>query len=489
MNILFIGTNVPDGEELTRKVSPAGNRFQNNVIKNLRLMGHKVLNLSFAPDGKGRAGTLLHALSLWYKTGRFVSAAELALCYDILWPWLDLPGRAKRKRAKSAVILADLSGPECFKDPLRKAYAGFMIRSLSRFDTVLGLSENVKKYLKPGQDFIYVPGGIDREFYDHFEEKDGVPGQTSDVFTAVFSGLLSPVTGADALICAMSFIDDQDIRLVITGRGELEEQIRAAASKDSRIVFKGLLPYEEYMEVLKSADVLLNPRCMSLPENQNNFPSKFMEYLGTGRPIISTRFAGWENFADNASYYDEGQGSSELMEKKAAVAVIPPAEEEAPAEEKSATEPVDESAAPAVEEAPAEEKSDTEPMEENAAPAVEEAPAEEKSDTEPVEENAAPVVEEAPAEETPATEPVEENTTPAEDEALAKAGSALAEALLREKADRSRDRAGVIYRNNRETAKGYLWDLMLKKLVPDTKKENDFQFVDLNGSEGEASDT
>ncbi|MBQ7557066.1 MAG: glycosyltransferase [Lachnospiraceae bacterium] len=461
MNILFIGTNVPDGEELTRKVSPAGNRFQNNVIKNLRLMGHKVLNLSFAPDGKGRAGTLLHALSLWYKTGRFVSAAELALCYDILWPWLDLPGRAKRKRAKSAVILADLSGPECFKDPLRKAYAGFMIRSLSRFDTVVGLSENVKKYLKPGQDFIYVPGGIDREFYDHFEEKDGLPGQTSDVFTAVFSGLLSPVTGADALICAMSFIDDPDIRLVITGRGELEEQIRAAASKDSRIVFKGLLPYEEYMEVLKSADVLLNPRCMSLPENQNNFPSKFMEYLGTGRPIISTRFAGWENFADNASYYDEGQGSSELMEKKAAAAVTPPAEE----------------------------KSDTEPVEESAAPAAEEAPAEEKSDTEPVEENAVPADVEAPAEEPADTAPAKEDTVSVEDEALAKAGSALAEALLREKADRSRDRAGVIYRNNRETAKGYLWDVMLKKLVPDTKKENDFQFVDLNGSEGETSDT
>lgn len=475
MNILFIGTNVPDGEELTRKVSPAGNRFQNNVIKNLRHMGHKVLNLSFAPDGKGRAGTLFHALSLWYKTGRFVSAAELALCYDILWPWLDLPGRAKRKRAKSAVILADLSGPECFKDPLRKAYAGFMIRSLSRFDTVVGLSENVKKYLKPGQDFIYVPGGIDREFYDHFEEKDGVPGQTSDVFTAVFSGLLSPVTGADALICAMSFIDDPDIRLVITGRGELEEQIRAAASKDSRIVFKGLLPYEEYMEVLKSADVLLNPRCMSLPENQNNFPSKFMEYLGTGRPIISTRFAGWENFADNASYYDEVQGSSELIEKKVAAAVTPPAEEEAPAEEKSDTEPVEESAAPA------EETSATEPVGEAAAPAEEEAPAGEAT---------APAGEAtAPASETADTEPVEENTAPAEDEALAKAGSALAEALLREKADRSRDRAGVIYRNNRETAKGYLWDVMLKKLVPDTKKENDFQFVDLNGSEGETSDT
>ena len=41
---------------------------------------------------------------------------------------------------------------------------------------------------------------------------------------------------------------------------------------------------------------MVNPRNMNLPENENNFPSKIMEYLATGKPIISTRFPGWEKY-------------------------------------------------------------------------------------------------------------------------------------------------------------------------------------------------
>lgn len=68
--------------------------------------------------------------------------------------------------------------------------------------------------------------------------------------------------------------------------------------EDERIVFLGCIPYPEYLNELKSADVLVNPRNMNLPENDNNFPSKIMEYLAAGKTIVSTRFPGWERFSD-----------------------------------------------------------------------------------------------------------------------------------------------------------------------------------------------
>ena len=37
--------------------------------------------------------------------------------------------------------------------------------------------------------------------------------------------------------------------------------------------------------------VLVNPRPPSLPEHRYNFPSKILEYLTTGRPVISTTSA------------------------------------------------------------------------------------------------------------------------------------------------------------------------------------------------------
>ena len=44
----------------------------------------------------------------------------------------------------------------------------------------------------------------------------------------------------------------------------------------------------------------------NLLQNQNNFPSKVLEYLATGREVISTKFPGWEKFKDNFRFYEGG---------------------------------------------------------------------------------------------------------------------------------------------------------------------------------------
>ena len=67
------------------------------------------------------------------------------------------------------------------------------------------------------------------------------------------------------------------------------------------------------MEKLNEADVLVNPRNMDLPENANNFPSKIMEYMATGKPIISTRFPGNERFEKHVLF---SESTAEDLERK-----------------------------------------------------------------------------------------------------------------------------------------------------------------------------
>jgi len=43
---------------------------------------------------------------------------------------------------------------------------------------------------------------------------------------------------------------------------------------------------------------------MHLEQNNNNFPSKIIEYIATGRIIVSTKFAGHENFVENIILVD-----------------------------------------------------------------------------------------------------------------------------------------------------------------------------------------
>ena len=360
MNILFCGTNVLDKIECnSRSISAAGNRYQNNVISCLKEMGHTVCDLSYVriPKEDGSASlssegrSCDNSVDIWeqssYKvtmlTKRDIMAriravkdfhkqirecverADIVMSYNVHYAWLDLPTEARIQGKRSAVFLADYSGPECFRNPVRRIYAWEMKNAMRRYDVVIGLSKNIEKYLKPEQRFILLEGGIDKKVFDHFacdsDEPDKQAGghvvsDGTNALTYMYSGLLSHVTGVDMLLDAMKVLSDRNIRLVITGKGDLEDEVKKAAEEDSRITYAGHLEYDDYLNRLKKADVLVNPRSMDLPENQNNFPSKIMDYLSSGKRIISTRFAGYEKFSECIDFTDSSvEGIADKIDK------------------------------------------------------------------------------------------------------------------------------------------------------------------------------
>ncbi len=333
MKILFCGTNVPDEIEfVSHEVSAAGNRYQNNLIRCLRGMGHQVYNLAYIgvmleqhtgdtgqlawqPDYdyvycSGKSITARVAAHRSYQVKMKAAAAEcdIVISYNVFHAWLNLPTTARRAGKKSIVFLADYTPAEGCRDLLHKAYAHRMLDAMQRYDTVVGLSDNIMKLCRHGQRFILMEGGIDQKVYDYFGGNAPCIKEGGDT-VFMYSGLLSDVTGVDILLDAMKRLERQDISLVITGKGELDESVRAAAAADRRIIFKGHLPYEEYLRQLASADVLVNPRNMDLPENRNNFPSKIMDYLASGRKIISTKFAGYERFSGYMEFCDPDAAS------------------------------------------------------------------------------------------------------------------------------------------------------------------------------------
>ncbi|MFM7290288.1 MAG: glycosyltransferase [Planctomycetia bacterium] len=103
-----------------------------------------------------------------------------------------------------------------------------------------------------------------------------------------FAGALSDAAGVNLLLDAIPFVQDPTLQFWISGRGLLQDRIERLAATDPRIKFLGFLSDERYGELLQQAAVLVNPRPSRLIENRYNFPSKLMEYLAAGRPIIST---------------------------------------------------------------------------------------------------------------------------------------------------------------------------------------------------------
>jgi len=348
--ILFCGSSVPNEIEYQIKdISAAGNRFQNNFVDNLTDLGNAVEVLSFIgvpildniksellnpvtteimratkTSGLGsdfidqsikrtylfKQDSTYGAIKNYHKQlKKKLGNCNTVICYNVIYAWLTLPFMAKKAKVKSILILADYSGPECFSNIARKIYAYLQLYTMRRFDVVVGLSDNIESKLTRRQRFVLMEGGIDQSLLDYFGEDSQnelipiVVTKKSETIL-MYSGLLSEVTGVNLLLEAMALIKNPDIRLVITGKGDLEYMVRSACKLDKRIIFKGHLQYNEYLKCMKEADILINPRNMDMPENQNNFPSKIIDYLAAGKVILSTRFAGWKKYRDNIFFCD-----------------------------------------------------------------------------------------------------------------------------------------------------------------------------------------
>ena len=73
---------------------------------------------------------------------------------------------------------------------------------------------------------------------------------------------------------------------------EIEEYINKSAKEDSRIIFKGRVKHSEVIELQRKATVLINPRRPNGGITKYSFPSKTMEYMVSGTPMIGYKLEG-----------------------------------------------------------------------------------------------------------------------------------------------------------------------------------------------------
>lgn len=320
MKAIVFGSTVPaEYENAIEHISNAANRFINNLckvlskqieVRRISYLGIDVpidilekLSLDGECDyvykSKFRLKSIIELKKLVRKR---LKEVDILISYNVFYGNFWMPVIAKRMGKKSVLILADYSDSSSYTNILRKVYAKYQLKSIRKYDCVIGLSEMTKRYLSTKQKFVCMEGGIDQAVYDKFSEK--YVSRNDDNIVYMYSGILERVTGVDNLIEAFYKIDNNAARLWISGKGSLQSLVEDATKNDSRIFYLGMMEYDDYIETLKRADVLVNPRNMDLPENRNNFPSKVMEYLATGKSIISTKFPGWDRFKDNIVFCD-----------------------------------------------------------------------------------------------------------------------------------------------------------------------------------------
>lgn len=176
---------------------------------------------------------------------------------------------------------------------------GTLVRVLKRFDRgvvrgllrghdgVIALTDELSAAFAPGKPALSLEGIV-----DSLPCRSPAETRPEGPAIAVYAGGLSSAYGVDRLVEAVLGLPPLKVRLQLLGRGELEGHIWGVASTDARINPPRFVDHAEVLRMYAQADVLVQPRPIDQDFVRFSFPSKLMEYLASGTPVVTTRLPG-----------------------------------------------------------------------------------------------------------------------------------------------------------------------------------------------------
>ena len=129
--------------------------------------------------------------------------------------------------------------------------------------------------------------GIYTFFYQEKEQGFLFPGESHPMaeLTYVDQGTIHSVADGQDLLLKQG-------ELVIYGPGDYVEELKAICAEDPRVEYGGMLLSSQVMEKEMEATLLVNPRPTGEEYVKYSFPSKTMEYMASGTPVLTTRLPG-----------------------------------------------------------------------------------------------------------------------------------------------------------------------------------------------------
>lgn len=108
----------------------------------------------------------------------------------------------------------------------------------------------------------------------------------------LYAGGVSRDYGLAELVEGFRLANLPDTQLHIYGPGDYVPELEQIARQDSRIVYGGMLLSSQVVERERKATLLVNPRPTGEEFVKYSFPSKTMEYMASGTPVLTTDLPG-----------------------------------------------------------------------------------------------------------------------------------------------------------------------------------------------------
>ena len=201
--------------------------------------------------------------------------------------------------------LPDMLGGSAFS----KKLSNFVIRHCT--DYVL-LTQAMNDYLNPeGKPHVILEGHSDIAMA---RQKPSLARKASPR-VCMYAGGVSKQYGLENLVKGFQKADLPDARLEIYGPGDYVQELSQIAAEDSRIFYGGMLLNAEIVEREMAATLLVNPRPTGEEYVKYSFPSKTMEYMSTGTPVLTTVLPGMPKEYHPYVYLLEEETADAIAEK------------------------------------------------------------------------------------------------------------------------------------------------------------------------------
>lgn len=208
----------------------------------------------------------------------------------------------------------DLSKVSYIRKIARKINNHYLYKYMTRIDSFVLLTKQMKNKLNVGErPYIVIEGISNTE--DNYKINEISTKQESDKKIILYTGTLHYQFGIKTVLDSFSLINESNYELWICGSGEAADYIKQQTKIDNRIKFYGYVTKEEVAKLQQQATILINPRPNEGEYTKYSFPSKTMEYMASGKPVLMYKLDGIPDEYDNFLYYVEGTSIENLKDK------------------------------------------------------------------------------------------------------------------------------------------------------------------------------
>ena len=163
------------------------------------------------------------------------------------------------------------------------------LKVMQKFDSYLLLTEQMSQVVNPkNRPYVVLEGHSDISMKDR---ENSLQDKHSKK-VCLYAGSLRRIYGIENLVQGFVQAEIPNTELHVYGNGDYVEDLKKLSEKHEHVKYLGVAPTETIVQEELKATLLVNPRPTNEDYTQYSFPSKNMEYMASGTPVLTTCLPG-----------------------------------------------------------------------------------------------------------------------------------------------------------------------------------------------------